>query len=315
MSVKLTIPIIFLVFLLTANVAHADYFFLKNGDRVSGDVIKNNDKNYRIKTYYFGELTLDKTMIRRIQTNIEHDQEIKKTPAGVNATNPLTPVSVSSPRYWDKRFSAGYQVSNGNTRNSHLNVGVDSHYKKDRNEWTIKSIFEYGSDNDKMDTQKYFAKVQNDSRLARNQKWFYSRTIEFNHDRFANIDYRVLPSVGMGYWFREGNDSKSEADLGLGWEYTNFRDDTKPSGNTTLIPHFYYDKTLIGKLKISEDVTFYPSVSNINDYRFRSETSLITSLNVKLSWKVSFVDEFNNDPGSNFKKNDTTFRSSLEYSF
>lgn len=313
-----TVAVYLFVCLAGPGIARAEYFYLKSGDRISGDILESTDEYFRIKMYYIEqEITLKRDLISRMESNEEHAKALNQAPPapGVTAANPIVPVTAPAPKYWENKLSAGYQVSNGNSKNTSAHLHLDSHYKKDRNEWFLKGQWDYGSDRGKMNMQKYYGRAQSNSRLAGDTRWFYSRSLEINHDRFANIDYRVLPSLGMGYWFIENDKSKAEVDFGAGWEYTNYGDPTKSTSNATFIPHAYFDKMLVGRMKFAQDLTIYPSLADIRQFRVRSDSSLINPITDKLSWKLSLIDEFNTEPGGDFKKNDITFISSLEYAF
>ncbi len=285
-------------FILTQS-AWAGVVNLKNGDRISGEILEDANGFLKVKTELLGEISINKDMV------------VVEAPAPV-----VEAAAAKVPKAWEHKVSAGYNTTNGNTKTAAANISLNSKYKKDRSEWLVKGSLDYASSNSRMTTQKFFGKAQSDYRLGEGSSWFNTRSVEITHDKFANVDYRILPAVGIGYWFWEGDLSKSEFDLGLGYEYTNYNlTDVKATGNLTLMPHYYVDKTLFGKSKISEDLTMYPSLESFADYRLRSETSLVNPLSETLSWKLSFIDEFNSAPASGAKKNDTTLMSSIEYAF
>ncbi len=327
----------FVLMFLVTGAAHASVVTLKNGDRVSGEVLEDTENAVKIKTELLGEITINKDLIAKTLTAEEvlaEEAAIKKTQEDAIAAAkneviaaqaaaapvPEVPAVKEEPapkpvKYWDHKMGAGYSMTNGNTKTSAANITLNSHYKRDSNEWNIKSSLDYASSKGVMTVQKFYSKAQSDTRLG-GSKWYNSRSVELSHDKFATVDYRVLPAVGMGYWFWEGDDSKAEFDTALGYEYTNYnKTDVKASGNFALIPHLYFDKVLVGKAKFAQDLTFYPSLDSFADYRMRSESSIVNPLSDVLSWKVSYIDEYNSSPKGSSKKNDSTFMSSIEYAF
>ncbi len=317
--------LLFVFCVVFAQVSMANVVTLKNGDRLSGEILEDGAQFLKIKTELLGEISINKDLVQSVMTAEEAQAKAADVvTAKAEAVVPVVeqaPVveapaeEAKAPKVWDHKMSAGYSMTNGNTKTSASNITLFSHYKKDRNEWTVKSSLDYASSKGRMTTQKFYSKAQSDYRIG-GSKWFNSRSVEVNHDKFASVDYRVLPAVGIGYWFWEGDESKAEFDTAIGYEYTNYNvTDTKATGNFALIPHFYIDKVLIGKAKIAEDITLYPSLDSFADYRMRSETSLINPLSDVLSWKVSYIDEYNSSPKNNAKKNDSTFMSSIEYAF
>jgi len=147
------------------------------------------------------------------------------------------------------------------------------------------------------------------------KKWYNFYKTEAEHDRFANIKYRITPSTGLGYWFSDTDDWKLLTEAGIGYEYTEYRDDTDSDGEVILIPRLFFEKTLFNNSRFSQDITMYPSLSEFGEYRVRSESSFINPINGHISLKLSLIDEYNSDPADDTKKNDLRFISSLMYSF
>ncbi|KPK97119.1 MAG: hypothetical protein AMJ95_10755 [Omnitrophica WOR_2 bacterium SM23_72] len=273
--------------------------YLKNKDRISGKVVLEDDAQIKIDHEVLGAISIKKESIE----NIVFDKGIK--PA-------QTPTKEAYP--WSREFSIGYDKSSGNTENSHLSVNLIGNKKTDTDEFTVKADVFYSSANKKMDAQKWYGMV----RYAYSfwgKKWYNFYKFESDHDRFANIDYRIIPSLGLGYWFDDTPTWKAMAEVGVGLEHTRFRDNTKDSNEPILIPRAFFEKTLFGSSRISQDIVFYPSLKETGEYRMHSETALINPINEKLSLRLSFIDDYNSDAAGDTKKNDTRFISSLAYSF
>ncbi|MBU0504007.1 MAG: DUF481 domain-containing protein, partial [Candidatus Omnitrophica bacterium] len=90
---------------------------------------------------------------------------------------------------------------------------------------------------------------------------------------------------------------------------------TKDSNEAVLIPRAFFEKKLFGKSRISQDIIFYPSLTESGEYRFYSETTFINPINEKLSLRFSFIDDYNSKSTKDTKKNDARLISSLSYSF
>ena len=183
-----------------------------------------------------------------------------------------------------------------------------------KDEINFKTMIQYSSADKKMDSQKWYNLLRY-GRSLKESAWYYFTKIEADHDYFANIDYRITPSAGLGYWFCDRDDYKLLTELGVGYQHTNYRDATKSSNEPVLIPRGYFEKEIIGKSRLSQELVLYPSLKDTGDYRLHSETALINPINDKLSLKLSFIDDYNSAPAAGTKKNDTLFASSLSYSF
>ena len=207
----------------------------------------------------------------------------------------------------------GYNRKTGNTQNSEMTASYEADRSRDTEEITIKASTLYSSQNKKMDGQKHNGSIRYAPNLG-DTDWFFSGKVEAEHDRFAGIDSRVLPSLGAGYWFFRTDKGKASAEVGVGQEFIEYTDGSNDD-NTVLIPRGYYEHQVFEKSLFSEELILYPSLEDINDYRLRSETKFTNPLSDQMSLRVSFIEEFNSRPIDEKKKSDTQMIMSLVYNF
>ncbi|MFH1247587.1 MAG: DUF481 domain-containing protein [Candidatus Omnitrophota bacterium] len=272
--------------------------YLKNGDRISGNIVSEDDAQV-ILDNIIGTVSIKKEYIMSLSSDKE-----TKSPE----------VNKEKPKSWPRKLSIGYNKSAGNTRNTNLFMGLDANRKTEADEFTLKGNMFYSSSNRKMDTQKWDGMARYAYSFWE-RKWYNFYKFESDHDRSANIDYRLIPSVGIGYWFSDAPEWKLLLETGIGLEYTNFRDDTKDSNEAVLIPRAFFEKRVFTNSKFSQGLTFYPSLAESKGYRLHSETSLTNLISEKLSLRFSLIDAYDSNPVKSTKKNDTRLISSLDYSF
>ena len=274
--------------------------YLNNGDRVSGRIISEDVRQVRLESAAIGNITIPR-------------QQIKE----VVYSKPVSAAAIKDdvkPAQWTKSIAVGYDKSNGNTKSSDFSVRLLVDRKTDAGEFAMKSDVYYSSSNNKMDTQKWAGMLRYAYRF-RDRAWYNFYKVENDHDRFANIEYRVIPSTGLGYWFFDTSGFKALAEFGVGFEHTNFRQEENDQNETVLIPRVFLEKSLFYRSRISQDITVYPSLTDSGEYRLHSETSFINPINDKLSLCFSFIDDYYSNPTQVTKKNDSRFISSLKCSF
>ena len=315
----------------------AGVILLKNGDRISGKIIDNGVDAVRIDTEELGVISVNQGLIDQVMTDKElkaKDEADKKAQAdaieaakaqaiaevkaqGQTAAVVAAPAPTPAPKYWQHAVGAGYSATNGNTKTTGATLNFHSTYTKNKNVVDIKGSYEYDSSHGRMTAQKAYGKLENDYTLGGPEsRWFNTRSVELDHDKFAGISYRILPQIGLGYWFWKSDESRFEFDDGVGYEYTKWNTpNTKNTGNMADIAHLYIDKIVFWKTKLSEDLTFYPDLAYGTQYRLRSESDITTPLTQALSWKISLIDKYNTTPSGNSKKNDTDFETSIQYAF
>ena len=215
---------------------------------------------------------------------------------------------------WKRELSVGFTQSTGNTQNSQLTGLMEADKKTRGDQITLKASTLYSSQNKKMDGQKHNASVRYALSFFENQ-WYAFYKFSGEHDRFSNIDYRMLPTAGIGYWFSDTEDWKAMAEVGFGVEHVNYTDTTKERTDTVFVPRAFFEKTVFEKAKLSQDIAAYPNLEESDDFRIVTEIRFTNPLSDNMSLRFSFIDEFNSNPTGESKKNDTRTVLSLVYSF
>jgi putative salt-induced outer membrane protein YdiY len=287
-----TLPLILLIsFTLLIPVSSADEIYLKNGDRLTGEIMSSEAQTHVLKTEALGTLTIRQDLVEKI---IRHEE----TPA----------------KLWQNEITLGFDRSRGNTSATELNTTATLNRKTDHDELTLKGFGYYSERKRQTDAERYGGSIRYAYSFGNNLKWYSFYKTAYDHDRFGNIRYRIIPSIGLGYWFSDAADWKLMTEVGLGVTHTNFEDATDESTELDLIPRLFVQKKIF-RLMISQELLFYPSLTNEGEYRFHSETMIENPLNQVLSLRLSLIDDFNSDPGGDTKENDLRIITSIAYDF
>ena len=151
---------------------------------------------------------------------------------------------------WKKEISVGYSKSTGNTQNKQLSASLSANRKTSYNEIALKGESLYTSSNNNMDTQKWYLMGRYAFSFW-NKKWYNFYKLESDHDKFANINYRITPSTGVGYWFSDSEVWKAMVEVGVGSQHTNFRDSTKSTTDAVLVPRSFFEREFSRGFRIS----------------------------------------------------------------
>lgn len=293
-----------LPFLFFSAQASADQIFFTNGDRVTGEVLKQTPAFTEINSPFLGKVSIETGKIEKIVT------------AETLAAEEARKAEAARPKLWGGKVTAGFNRQSGNTESAELLSGFAVKRKVDKeNEFDIAANFYYGSQDKKMAAQRYDGFIRYAYSFLESRKAYHFFKTEGDHDRFANIDKRFTPFTGLGYWFADEEDWKLMFETGIGVTFTDYRDETESETELVLIPRLYLERRLIGQLRLTEELTAYPSLTNSGEYRFENEAALKNPITDKLDLKVSAVNEYNSNPGSGAKKHDMRLTSGLEYKF
>ncbi len=293
---------LFLLFSLGQDYSFADEVHFTNGDSLKGVLKQESASSIIFESENLGVLTLSKD---RIMT-------LTRTPSAQ-----VSPPEKKLPGVeWTGQIEGSYLLKSGNTVANGLGGKFIINRKREKvDEWTLQGRGSYASEDKRMNTQAYYGLLRYAWSLGNAKKWYQFNKIEADHDHFANIRSRYTPATGLGYWFLDQEPFKALLEGGLGIQRTDFRHDKSDTTEVIVSSRAYFEWLMLEKLSLSQEFLFYPYISELGEYRFRSETSLKIPLYAGVSFRSGLVDEYQSNPSGETLKNDIRLESSLAYSF
>ncbi len=302
--------------------AKADEIHLKNGQKIEGTIVDQTPRSLILQSDVVGKLAVDRAIVQRyvveeIKKGGKEDsflEDEKKEPK-VTAVKAKHKAVIQALDDWERKFSMGYSMTAGNSEASQLNMNLDLHKRSPADEWIIGWAHSFSSSQGKMDSRKFDGLIRYAYSFGQNLRWYHFAKMQGSQDRFADIDYRLVPSTGLGYWFKDQKDFKLMAETALGFQHTNYRKDKEAKNEFILIPRFFMEKHLLEGLHVNTSATFYPSLSDPGVYRSQYKAELTNAINDRSAMKFSFTKDYNSDPPEDVKRSDYAVVSSFEYSF
>ena len=329
--------------------AWADQVLLKNGDHVTGSVIKKDDKNLTIKADQLGVIAIpwdqvDKITIEKpIHIVLKDGKALQGTLTGtagdVVVTTSQTKINTKSAEIaairnddeekayqrlqhpglgelWTGTGTVGFAGTSGNAETLTFTTGINA----DRATRTDK-------------TSLYFSLIKASARIDNvdkdtaeairggisyghnvNPRVFFSVFNDYEYDRFQNLDLRFV--IGGGIGFHALKTERSRLDLLAGGAYN------RSSFSTPLVresAEIYWGDEY--SLKLSSATSLVQSYRMFNDmthtgmYRVNFDLGLSTKIFKRLSWNVSISDRYLSDPVPGRKKNDFLYTTGLGITF
>jgi putative salt-induced outer membrane protein YdiY len=217
---------------------------------------------------------------------------------------------------WSGNVFLGYNQSSGNTDKGSGQADFSASHKTETGDFLSRARAFYSQSNNKMDGQKWDAQAKYLLAFPDHSQWFNSYQVTIDHDRFADIDYRVLPAVGVGYHFARAEDWTWNADLALGFEITRHRANTAADDETAaLIAHTFARKRILENAFISEDLTLIPGLENGSGARVKSETAFTNPINEKLDLEIKFTVDYDSKPAQGKTSTDRNIMAGIKYKF
>ncbi len=209
----------FVVCLSLASNAAADVVFMKNGDRISGEVKRVWDGELFIDPEYGDEFAVDLDQVLRIESEREFEVELRDhseisgrfgtDAAGENlfftasGSQPLSPMDIEELEEpedyfdWNVRSDLSWSLSRGNTRTDNLL-------------WQADSSVKLGDHRHELDLR--YDRQEQDSLLTKEQQnasylyswfftdpWFFAAGIGYERDPIRGLTNRITPGFGIGY--------------------------------------------------------------------------------------------------------------------
>jgi putative salt-induced outer membrane protein YdiY len=334
--------------------AWADQIVLKNGDRVTGSIVKKDAKTVTVKTTHFGVVTVAWDQVESI-----------------TADKPINVVLPEGKTVQGTLETAGGKVevkAGGETRSVPLaEVGVlrdsaeQAAYERMLNPglgdlWTVTGTLGLAATAGNAKTFSFTlpvsaARVTNTDKMtayfnlirasalingvtattaqAVRGGWGYNRNLhprvfwnffnDYEYDRFQNLDLRVVLGSGFGVGVWKGERGRLDAVGGLAYNRESF-DPVRP-----LLPFVrnsaeaYWGDDLVVKVSSRASLTqSYRMFNNLKDsgaYRQNFDLAFTTKLTSWLTWNAAVSDRFLNRPVVGRKKNDVLYSTGLGFTF
>jgi putative salt-induced outer membrane protein YdiY len=322
---------------------------MKNGDRVTGVIVKKDAKNLTIKTDHFGEVTTGWDQVDSIRTDkpvtvvLEDGRTVQgtvttsngqidvATPSGAVTAVPAQVAAIRDAdeqgayerllhpgwkQLWAGTASLGLAGTAGNARTLTFTTGVNAARitKTDKTSVYFNTIKASALVNGKnSDTaQAYRGGVGYDHNIR--PRLFANVFNEDEYDRFQNLDLRFVLGGGLG--FHALKKERSQLDLLGGIDYNHSKFSTPLTQNSA---EFFwgddYSLKLSGATSLVQSFRMFNNLTNTGTYRMNFDVGASTKLSKWLTWNVLLSDRYLNHPAPGRKTNDFLYTTGVGITF
>lgn len=323
----------------SSGTAIADEVYLKNGDRITGKIIKMDLHKLLYKTPY-GELTINWQDVSTISTDhpvrvvLSDERSLEGTPraAAEGSTNlmvvdgeepiliKLAEVKSINPkpeRALDVKtrvnFALKLERGNTDTDNYHLDWEFIARYVKKNRLW-IHAEFDQESDKGEKISNSALGLVKYDRFLS--EQWYVwgEGLIEF--DEFKDLNLRTAYSGGAGYQIFETPTTNLLVQAGGGWVFEDYEGDESDRDFPAAIWSLNYDQWLFRKFtQFFHRQLLYIGLEDVENSFLKTRTGfrfpLYKGFATTLQWNLDWDDS----PGPDIDEADHTFLVSVGYSY
>lgn len=341
--------LILLTVTLSSNV-RADQVVFKNGDRLSGQVMKFDGKNLTVKTEFAGEVDIPWSAVQQITS----DQPLQvQSSNGQTAVGPIatrdgnievvtkTRGTVAMPKEsialirseaeqsayekslnpgfrenWAGGATVGFALTRGNSQTKNLALAFEANRKTLHDKLILYTNWVYA-------TNDAPGAVPNTSANAQQGGVRYNHDItprlfafvgaDFQADSLQTLDLRSVFGGGLGFHAIKRDSTTLDLLAGVNYTREKYTAFTRNFAAATLGDEFMHK--LSGSTVLTQSLYLYPDFNNTGEYRAAFNFGTVTKISQWLGWQNAFGDIYVSNPPFGKKKNDVLFTTGLNISF
>jgi putative salt-induced outer membrane protein YdiY len=329
--------------------AWADQLVMKNGDRVSGNIIKQDGKTITIKTDNFGIVTAPWDQVASLQSDQQVNVVLKdgKALLGTLATSDgkveiatkdtkleVTAGEVTSIRnadeekayerllkpgwlqLWSGSGSLGWVGTNGNAKTLTFTVAANAARVTSTDKTSVYFNLIKASALVNGTTASTAQAVRGGIAYNHNvsPRLFVNTFNDYEYDRFQNLDLRFVIGGGFGFHAVKGERASLDIVGGTDFNHSSFSAPLTTSSAEAFWGDEYALK-LTGSSSLIQSFRMFNNLSEAGAYRVNGDVSVSTKLKRWLTWNLALSNRYLSNPVPGRKTNDWLYTTGLGMTF
>lgn len=290
---------LFALLAMVAGTAYAETITFKNGDRLTGEIVGEEDGKVVIEVPGIGELRVDADRIVTDEAvTADEKPEVESLEAAVDVLSKEVEKEKSP---WSVQIDAGGYYSSGNTDKRGFTWAILAKRESEDDVFRVRTWGLYGEENRERTDNEQHILFREELKF---DPWYVFGEMHFEKDEFENLDLRGRFSLGVGYWLEDTDTLKMRVETAPTLTYEDYRDDDDSEYKFELMFGFMAEWQINESLKLTEILRVYPDISDMPNFRLYSETALETPLAENVFAKLSLIEEYNTDVEPDIYRND-----------
>jgi putative salt-induced outer membrane protein YdiY len=335
-----------LIFLIAGSQALADQVSLKNGDRLTGTVVKSDGKTLVLHTADAGDVTFNWSALEGIRSEKPLHIALAggKTATGIVTTSdgnlevatssgkvavPMASVTSLSQEAeyektahaslledWKGGLNAGFSLTGGNSQTTDLALGFTATRQTLVDKLSAYATSVYDRNNAPGAIPATTANTEaGGARYDHNldDKVFGFGAADFFADALQGLNLRSVFGGGLGYHLLKSDRTTLDLLGGLNYTHESYTTLSRNLIALTLGEELMHK---LGKSTVlDESLYLFPDLNSLGDYRGTFNFASVTKLNKRFGWQNSISDVYVTNPPAGKKQNDVILTTGLNVSF
>jgi putative salt-induced outer membrane protein YdiY len=222
---------------------------------------------------------------------------------------------------WESSAGVGLTLTRGNSETLLATANVITGKKWEKNEIALGANAAYGEDDGEKNTESFNAFGQY-NRLFSERLYGYGR-VDGLYDGMAYIDYRVMVSAGLGYYFIKNDKMTLSAEVGPGWVAekvggvdalgNELAGETDEYFTIRFAERFEYKITK--NARIWQLAEYLPQIDDWGNYVINAELGIESSISKSVNLRAYLQDTYRSEPATGAEENDLKLVAGIQYKF
>jgi hypothetical protein len=320
--------------------SYADYVYLTNGDRITGDLKELDRGKLRVKTATMDTIYLNwvdvehiesQKYLRIVNTNgtfrygrlkktdtpqtlgILDDGQLVELPIQqVAAVRPLR-VDESLWRRLEGDARGGFDYKKGSDV---LNINIASNIRLREELYELGFAFEWNEISRTENNDSSRSEIQGDYTRFRKNRWFWRGTLAFESNDELGIDLRTIGSGTIGRYLIQTSTRRFEVNAGLAASHENRTgSQTVDSLEGVLRSSFDIFVLNIPVTRLTASVDLFPGITEKDRLRVNTNVTLRNEIVRDLFWDLQFYSTYDNQPPQGAQQRDYGIITSIGATF
>jgi hypothetical protein len=331
----------------------ADQIVLKDGDRVTGEIVKKDGQTLTVKSKNFGTVTLNWDDVTTVKTDtplnvvLAGDRTVKAT---IQSEGDRIRVAAASPESVPPSDVVALRNdAEQRTYERYLHPGILDLWavtgslniagtKGNAETFTMTTPLNFVRASSTSRTTAYFNSIRSRATLngvsaetaqAVRGGWGYNRNLtkkiffngfnDYEYDKFQALDLRVVLGGGLGHLAWSGEKGRLGLVGGGAWNRESFGPAPPALSSTRKSAEAYWGNDFTYKLSsrtsLVQGFRMFNNLSNSGEYRMNLDVGATTTLFKWLSWNISLSNRYLSNPVPGRESNDFLYSTGFGFAF
>jgi Protein of unknown function, DUF481 len=305
---------------------------LKNGDRLSGELISENDQRLIIKSSLVGEVQILKADVAKRESVTPaapapktEKPAVKPVAAVTNAAPTLPSAKLSGwlPSWvrpfttnWHGNVQLGMDLGFGTSDRQTFYVNSSASHTWDRLRNFADFHSAYGLVNKIESANRMDGSLKTETDLGKGRRIYAYNQGGASYDAIRQLNLEYHEGLGLGYKILQKPKINLNSEVGL--QYQNFDYLTAATADSSFVSLRIGENltwTVFEKLSLNQRLALTPNVQDFGEYHVRFDLGLSYPLFKRVTLNLNLIDQYESKPPLGVRRNDLQIQSTLGLTF